>query len=121
MNNKGQSLVVFILFLPIIFLMMAIIYDLGSLEITKQKTENEIKSAINYGLNNLEEENLKQNLETLLDKNIDGLKTITIDSASIKINVKYTKESIFPNIIKKDYKINITYTGYNNDKTIKKE
>ena len=121
MNNKGQTLVTFILFLPIIFLMMAIIYDLGSLELEKHKTENEIKNTINYGFDNLKEENLSQKLQTLLDKNIDGTKTVIIDNVSIKIHVNYIKESIFPNIIKKNYNINVTYKGYINNKTIKKE
>ena len=46
MNNKGQSLVTFILLLPIIFLLIAVTTDLGYLELDKQKYQNEIKSTI---------------------------------------------------------------------------
>ena len=121
MNNKGQSLVIFILFLPIIFLILAIVYDLGSLEITKQKNKSEIKSIISYAVNNSNDKNLENKINTLLDKNINGTKTINITNDEIIINVKYTKESIFPNIIKKNYKIDETYKGNITNKKITKE
>ncbi|MBR2833156.1 MAG: hypothetical protein IKE75_01825 [Bacilli bacterium] len=119
MNNKGQTLIIFVLFLPIIFLLIAVVYDIGSLETEKYKIENEIKSTIEYGLNNIKSDNLEDEIYNLLDKNIAGTKTIGVDSESIKINVKYKKESIFPNIIKDNYQINITYKGSIKDNKIK--
>lgn len=119
MNNKGQALVTFILLLPLIFLLIAIIYDLGALELTKQKTENEIKSTINYALNNIEDKNIYEKSKNMLDKNIEGNKTIIINDKTIKINIKTNKESIFPNIIKDKYNIDITYNGYIENNKIK--
>jgi len=119
MNNKGQTLVLFILLLPLIFLLTAVIYDLGTLSITKHKIENEIKTSIKYGLNNIEDKNIHNKINNMLDKNIDGTKAITITDKTIKIKVEDTKESIFPNIIKDKYDIKITYNGYIDNGKIK--
>ena len=119
MNNKGQSLVLFILFLPLLFLLIAIIYDLGSLEINKQKNINEIKNTITYGLKNINDSDLNQKLNNLLDKNIKTKTTLKIENNTITINLKYKEKSIFPNIIKKNYPIDLTYKGYlDNEKII---
>ena len=123
MNNKGQSLVTFILFLPVLFILIAVIYDLGSLEINKTKNINEIKSAITYGLKNIDDSDIEQKLNTILDKNLKGTKTLYIENNTIKVNIKYKEKSIFPSIIKKNYLIDITYKGYidNGKITITKE
>ncbi len=111
MNNKGQSLIVFVLLLPIMFLLMAIVYDLGSVELKKQKYENAIKDAITYGLKNKEGDTY-QKLSSLLEKNIDGQKNISIEENKITIEVTKKEPSIFTNIIKNYYDIDITYTGH---------
>ncbi|MBR3362353.1 MAG: pilus assembly protein [Bacilli bacterium] len=118
MNNKGQSLVIFVLFLPIIFLLIAIIYDLGSFEINKQKNINEVKSIITYGLKNIDDDNLNQKLNTLLNKNIGTKASLSIDNNTIKINLNYKEKSIFPSIIKNSYQVNLTYKGYLDNENI---
>ena len=123
MNNKGQALVAFVLLLPIMFLLFAIVFDLGSLGVAKQKYENEIKSTIKYGLNHIEDKDVKEKMQNMLETNIEGNKNIEINDKTIRINIKNKKESIFPNIIKKDYDLDITYKGYkeNNQIIIKKD
>ena len=43
MNNKGQSLVLFILIIPILISIMALVIDVGKLLTTKANQENTIK------------------------------------------------------------------------------
>ena len=86
MKNKGQTLVIFILILPILLLLLALIFEIGALHITKIKYENAIKDAIEYGLTH-QEENMPQKLESLLKANIKGNINIEINNY-IKINVK---------------------------------
>ena len=119
MNNKGQALVAFVLLLPIVFLLLAITFDLGSLEVTKQKYQYEVKSTIKYGLNHLEDPNIKEKMQNMLELNTKGSKNIEINANKIKINIKTKEKSIFPNIIKKDYDLDITYTGYKENSKIK--
>ena len=51
MNNKGQTLVMFIIFLPVILILVALLINYSFISNLKLKLENNIKSAISYGLN----------------------------------------------------------------------
>ncbi|MBQ9011022.1 MAG: hypothetical protein IJ093_00020 [Bacilli bacterium] len=112
MNNKGQSLVVFVLLLPLIIILIALITDLGSLSVTKKNYENQVKSAIEYGLKHLDDENLNQKLTNLLEINIQAKTNINIENEIITITVTDKYKSIFSKVLKNTYDINITYIGY---------
>ena len=111
-NNKGQSLIVFVLLLPLLALLIGIVADLGNLEITKKNYEDNIKSTIKYGLKHLDDENINQKLNNLLDTNINANTSLTIQNESIKISVKDKQKSLFNDVLKKTYDIDITYIGY---------
>ena len=122
MNDKGQSLVIFVILLPVILLLMAGIVDIGNFLVEKNRYENEVKSTINYGMKHLDEENIAQKLNDLLDSNIEGKKQISIENETIKIKVNATTKSLFSDIIDFDYQIDISYIGYmDNDKIIIKK
>lgn len=122
MNDKGQSLVIFVILLPVILLLMAGIVDIGNFLVEKNSYENEVKSTINYGMKHLDEENIVQKLNDLLDSNIEGKKQISIENETIKIKVNATTKSLFSDIIDFDYQIDISYIGYmDNDKIIIKK
>ncbi len=122
MDDKGQSLVIFVILLPVILLLMAGIVDIGNFLVEKNSYENEVKSTINYGMKHLDEENIAQKLNDLLDSNIEGKKQINIENETIKIKVNATTKSLFSDIIDFDYQIDISYIGYmDNDKIIIKK
>ncbi len=58
MNNKGQTLVLFVLMLPIIIFIMLLVIDVSNMVITKQELNNINKMVLNYGLDIIEEENI---------------------------------------------------------------
>ena len=120
MANKGQSLVIFILILPILLLLFALILEIGNLNITINKYETEIKDTIKYDLNHLEDENLETTLISLLKENIKGDIKVNITNGIIQIKVKQKYDALF-NLSQK-YNIDITYTGYiENEKIILKK
>ena len=118
MNNKGQSLVAFVLLLPVFLLFVIALIDLGNIQITKYKYQNEVKDTVRYGINHFEDENLEAKLTKLLDENLDGEKSILIGEDNIKINVK---KEIKTTIKNKTYDINITYIGNKQTQEITKE
>lgn len=91
MNNKGQTLVIFILFIPIIAYVIILINNKSNMYYEKRQTENIAKEAILYGLNNIENENLEQNINDFINKNINCTSKIIINENEIKIEI--TKES----------------------------
>lgn len=104
-NNKGQTLVLFLLLLPIILIILVSVINYGMLSFEKQKLENNIKYAIEYGLK------LKQN-ETIVE---DGI--LTNDEIKNKIeyllkqNISYDKLEIDVN----DYSVSIFLEKKNNE------
>lgn len=119
MGNKGQTLVIFVLILPIILLLFTFIWEVGNLNLTINKYETEIKNTIKYGLNHLDDENLKDNLTNLLKANLDGDINVEINNQVIRINVKQKYKTLFNNLLNNKFDINLTYNGYiENEKLI---
>ncbi|MBR3198609.1 MAG: hypothetical protein IKG27_01185 [Bacilli bacterium] len=123
MTNKGQSLVIFVILLPIIFILITLVWELGNLSVVQSKYENETKEAIIYGLTHKDDPEINQKIKELLDSNIEGEKTITFIGETLKINVKNEYKTVYRMIFKDKFDINVTYVGHleNENVIIKKE
>ena len=112
LNNKGQSLVLFIMIIPILLLIMVFVYDMGMLLYEKDRLSNTVNMAIDYTLDNKEVSN--EEIEELIDRNINRKVEIKIDrdNDSIKIEVSEEAKFIFSNLFDFDFtKIDIKYEG----------
>ena len=111
MNNKGQTLVLFVLILPIIVFIMLLVIDVSNMFITKQELNNINKIVLNYGLDIIEEENIDSKLEELINKNVlNNENTIRIDNGIIEVEIKKNIQGIVTK--KKIYEVKSTYKGY---------
>ena len=111
MNNKGQTLVLFVLMLPIIIFIMLLVIDVSNMVITKQELNNINKMVLNYGLDIIEEENIENKLEDINKKNISTNEhTIKIDDGTIEIDLKKEIKGIITK--KKIYEVKSVYKGY---------
>ena len=111
MNNKGQTLVLFVLMLPIIIFIMLLVIDVSNMVITKQELNNINKMVLNYGLDIIEEENIENKLEDMINKNISTNEhTIKIDDGTIEIDLKKEIKGIITK--KKIYEVKSIYKGY---------
>ena len=123
MDSKGQTLVIFVLILPILLLLFALIWEVGNLGLTINKYETEIKDTIEYGLNHLDDENLENILTNLLKANLEGDINVEINNQVIKVNVKQKYDALFNNLLNNRFDIDLNYNGYieNNKFIIQKE
>lgn len=115
-DSRGQVLVAFVLLIPVILMLLALIVDVGFLYVEKRKTDNVVKDIINYGLDNLnmQDVTLQTKLTKLVNSNLDDVQrlNIQIEADSIEINITRNKQSIFSNIYKDaSYKIVSDYVG----------
>ena len=78
LNNKGQSLVMFILIIPIFLLIMTLVYDVGNAIYEKNKLSNVSYMTIQYGLDNIE--------------SIDENELISVLIENGEIEIKLTKD-----------------------------
>ena len=116
MNNKGQSLVTFILVLPIMLLIFFGLYDIGNMVILKNELRNISYIVLDYGIDNIDSDNVIIDMNALVIKNksdIDDVSIVKDDDGKLHI-VLYdsadTKIS-FSNI----FKIKVAYVGYMNE------
>lgn len=121
MNNKGQTLVLFVLLLPLLLLFSMIVLEVGNILITRRQIDGEIRQALKYGLtldNNTNNE-VRNKMQKMLVKNLDDDIQVEIKVATLDIHVKVVKEykSLFSNVINYDYAIKRSFRGYiNNDR-----
>lgn len=113
MNHKGQVLVLFMLLLPLIFMVLALIIDTGLLYMEKRHVDLVIKDVVEYGIKNIDSVT-EQELYDLIDRNLDTVnkKEIINNSGILNITVTLEKESVFSKIFGRDnYQIESTYKG----------
>lgn len=119
MNNKGQSLVVFVIILPIILIVLTAIIDLGFLYIEKRNISNTLYDSVEYYLNNIEDIDVDIKVREILNKNISNIDSINIvnDDIYVEITIVKIRKSIY-SIISNDNEISITYKGIKESKEI---
>jgi len=119
MNNKGQTLVIFVIVLPILLVMFTLIVDLGFLYIEKRNIENNVYDSLEYYLNNIDNNDIETKVNKLLNKNIKNIYKLTINNNDEYVEITIVKErkSIY-SIITNSTKINVNYKGYKDSKKI---
>ncbi len=94
MNKKGQTLVVFVLFLPVLVIVITMIINKSNMYYDKRNMENIAKEAINYGLSNIEDENIEDKIKIFISKNIDCEKEVKIEDGEIRVTLKKENKTI---------------------------
>lgn len=122
MNNKGQTLVLFVLILPILVLAMAVLVEVGDLLVYQKKLEHNAKSVAEYGIDNIEDLNIKFKLEQLNQENFGGKAKIKVTNEYVSVTVKEEKNKVFV-FLNLPATIDFTYKAQIKDgkKQIKKE
>ena len=125
LNNKGQSLILFVIILPILLLIVILVIDVGKALVLKQELKNINNIVIDYGLDNLDKEDLENELIELIKLNNDQIDNINVNLENDKIYVELKEkiDGIFSKIIDVSaFNINSSYVGYveNNEKRIER-
>lgn len=131
LNNKGQSLILFILFIPVLLGIMALVIDIGHGYSKKNEMDNVLEFILNHGIEtgevffenngkdyfNEELVNWKDDLVVLLNYNLDDCENkIILEDKQIIVVSKTYVEGIFSNVFKiKGFAIESKYKGYIND------
>lgn len=123
LGNKGQALVIFVVFIPMLIMLGTFIVDQSISKYEKRHIDEVNKMAIKYALNHTDS-NMDNDIKDIIEKNANDINdyNINIDDENNKITLTIKKEipGFFGKIIGKDiYKIESIYTGYiENNKVI---
>ena len=128
MNNKGQTLVMFIIFLPVILILVALLINYSFISNLKLKLENNIKSAIGYGLNlkivdaNITNDEVKDKIKFLIDENLSYESLdIKVNDNSIEVSITSKTNGFINNITNFNNTIKLNYYGNIENQRIKIE
>lgn len=123
MDRKGQVLVGFLLLLPLLLILFVFVIDIGFMKVEERKLENTVKEAITYGLKQeLPEEEVQQQVETMIRKNIDNIEFLdtVVTNGNIQVHLSTRQKNVFGIILnQRMYKIEKRYQGYLENETIK--
>jgi hypothetical protein len=120
MNNKGQSLVTFVLILPILVLMLAFVIDSSICIMEKSKIDGAITSNMEEALkNDIRDED---RIGNAIKKNEDIDVLVSIVENDLKVIAKSNKKSVFGKLLKFEYyQLNYDYCANYIDKKINKK
>lgn len=122
LNNKGQSLVMFVLVIPILLLVFILVIDIGNAFLQKQELDNINYLTIEYGLDNISDNNIETKLINMINKNKELNEiNVLVDNNKIIITTKKNITGIFAKNFKL-LEIKSSYSGYieNNKKIIER-
>lgn len=91
LNNKGQSLVMFVVIIPIFLLVFTLVYDVGCAAYEKNSLSNTSYMVIDYGLDNINKISESELIELAL-RNTDNINNISINIDRNNIEVKLSKD-----------------------------
>ncbi len=122
MNNKGQSLISFVLIIPVILLILFMVYDIGNMILLRLELDNINYLVIDYGLDKLDDTELNFKLNEMIKKNKDDIDiiSVSISEGKIKISLEDRLDNKLSLINKfKTFNVKSNYIGYKeNDKKI---
>lgn len=118
MNNKGQTLVLFVVILPVLLLLLVLIIDVGKMITLKLELNNISEIVLDYGIDNLDNENIRDELINLVKLNKSDIDDVEIEIVNDKIHLELeaSGKGLFTGLIDKDlFTIETDYVGYIDD------
>lgn len=118
MNRKGQVLVMFVILLPIFFIIMTLLIDIGNLILTNNEINDVSYMVLEHCLDHLDEEDIIDSSKELLKLNNKNLniESFKIENDKVYLNVNYQVKGIISNIVNiKLFDINNKYKAYIKD------
>lgn len=90
MNNRGQSLVAFVLIVPVIFLLILMVYDIGSMVLLKKELDDINYLTLDYAINHMYDQDIYDKLNEIINKNKTDVEevNIQIDNDKVFITLK---------------------------------
>ena len=122
LNNKGQTLIMFILLIPLILVIMALVIDTSFVYKEKIKFQSVTKTIMKTTYENKDTTDFNDKTINLYKKN--GIDTnnivIKVNSDSVVIKNQAKVKSVFGNIIGiKNYEVKFSYKIYKENESIK--
>ena len=123
LNNRGQTLVLFVMLLPIMLLVMVLVFDIGKSIVEKQKLDNISFMIVSYGIEHSKDDNIEDTLKELVTLNYKDATDVEVlvKDDYVSVNLSGKVKGVFGNLVGKSFfEVRSYYIGNINDKKIKR-
>lgn len=118
-NNKGQSLAIFIIFVPVFIMVGTYVVDVSFAKYNERRLDNLNKQVINYGLKHIDEEPYDNMVDLIYqnDSDIDFYEiNINNETKEISVTLSKSTKGFFGSIVGKEiYNEKSSLKGYIKD------
>ncbi|HOZ53836.1 MAG TPA: pilus assembly protein, partial [Bacilli bacterium] len=115
MNNKGQTLVLFVIFLPILVILGAIVIDVGRFAYETNRVNSINRMCIKYAYKNIDNLDIEKVYDLIEDNDSNINKYLLVvndDKTQIDMSITKDVRGIFSSILDKDiYRVKSNYIG----------
>lgn len=122
LSNKGQSLALFVIFIPFIIMFGCLVIDLGFAKYNKNKLNELTKMVVRYGVKHIDADPYNEMVDLLYqnDDLVDNYKIeVKPDEKIVSVSVDKATKGFFGKIINKEiYKEKSSYVGKIEDEKI---
>lgn len=122
LSNKGQSLAIFIVFIPLFIMMGTFVVDMAYARYNANRLNETNKMIVRYGLKHIEENPFNDMVHLIYqnDSEIDNYDIkIDILNKTVSVSIDKASRGFFGSLIGKDiYKEKSSYIGYIKDEKI---
>lgn len=105
LNNKGQSLAIFVIFVPVFIMMGTYVVDVSFAKYNERRLDNLNKQVINYGLKHIDEEPYDNMVDLIYqnDSDIDFYEiNINNETKEISVTLSKSTKGFFGSIVGKE-------------------
>ena len=121
LNNKGQTLIIFVILIPLLITLMAFVVDISYMYKESNKLENTTKTIIKNVYNERLDGDIEKKVKDLYKENKIDNKNVKVSTKNEYLIVKneYEVDSIFGKLIGiKKYKVKVNLKGYEKNNKI---
>lgn len=119
LNNKGQSIAIFVIFVPVFIMMGTYVVDVSFAKYNERRLDNLNKQVINYGLKHIDEEPYDNMVDLIYqnDSDIDFYEiNINNETKEISVTLSKSTKGFFGSIVGKEiYNEKSSLKGYIKD------
>lgn len=119
LNNKGQSLAIFVIFVPVFIMIGTFVVDVSFAKYNERRLDNLNKQVINYGLKHIDEEPYDNMVDLIYqnDSDIDSYEiNINNETKEISVTLSKSTKGFFGSIVGKEiYNEKSSLKGYIKD------
>ena len=119
LNNKGQSLAIFVIFVPVFIMIGTFVVDVSFAKYNERRLDNLNKQVINYGLKHIDEEPYDNMVDSIYqnDSDIDSYEiNINNETKEISVTLSKSTKGFFGSIVGKEiYNEKSSLKGYIKD------